>query len=59
MSDTDRPVEADLDQDEQAEQLVETDNGPTVADETDLLETEFGAADMTGTYVAVAGGDLA
>ncbi|MGW7197557.1 hypothetical protein [Streptomyces chryseus] len=53
MGDTDRPIPERLgDQEEQAQHLVRTGNGPTVDDEQDLLAQVHGAPDMAGFYTA-------
>jgi hypothetical protein len=51
MGDTDRPIPERLgDQEEQAQHLVRTGNGPTVDDEQALLAQVHGAPDMAGFY---------
>ncbi|WP_327725716.1 hypothetical protein [Streptomyces europaeiscabiei] len=50
MGDTARPVEGRPDQDEQARLITRTGNGPTVDDEVELLEAEYGPADMAGVF---------
>lgn len=51
MGDTERPIPERLgDQDEQAQHLTRTGNGPTVDNETDLLAEQYGAPDMAGLY---------
>jgi hypothetical protein len=51
MGDTDRPIPERLgDQEEQAQHLVRTGNGPTVDDEQELLAQVHGAPDMAGFY---------
>jgi len=51
MGDTDRPIpERDGDQEEQAQHLVQTGNGPTVDNEAELLAERYGAPDMSGYY---------
>ncbi|BDH04914.1 hypothetical protein [Streptomyces seoulensis] len=52
MGDTERPIPERLgDQVEQAEHLTRTGNGPTVADEEELLAAHYGPPDMAGHYV--------
>ncbi|MCU8589914.1 hypothetical protein [Streptomyces sp. A13(2022)] len=51
MGDTERPVPERLgDQEEQAQHLVRTGNGPTVEDEAALLAEAYGPADMAGYH---------
>ncbi|MFE9300509.1 hypothetical protein [Streptomyces sp. NPDC006856] len=51
MGDTDRPIPERIDdQEEQAQHLVRTGNGPTVDDEQALLAQVHGAPDMAGFY---------
>ncbi|MET9729224.1 hypothetical protein ABZZ79_00735 [Streptomyces sp. NPDC006458] len=51
MGDTERPIPERLgDQEEQAQHLVRTGNGPTVDDEQALLAQVHGAPDMAGFY---------
>ena len=51
MGDTARPVPERLgDQEEQAQHLTRTGNGPTVDDESDLLAERYGRPDMAGHY---------
>ncbi|WP_399142144.1 hypothetical protein Q3A86_33045 [Streptomyces sp. NBUA17] len=51
MGDTERPVPERLgDQEEQAQHLVRTGNGPTVEDEDALLAEAYGPADMAGYH---------
>lgn len=50
MGDTARPVEGRPDQEEQARLITRTGNGPTVDTEAELLEAEYGPADMSGVY---------
>ncbi|AQW55306.1 hypothetical protein ACIQPP_05655 [Streptomyces violaceusniger] len=50
MGDTARPVEGRPDQEEQAGLIRRTGNGPTVDNETELLEAEYGPADMAGVF---------
>jgi hypothetical protein len=51
MGDTERPIPERLgDQDEQAQHLTRTDNGPTVDGESELLAAVHGPADMAGFY---------
>jgi hypothetical protein len=50
MGDSERPVEGRPDQDEQAALIRRTGNGPTVPNEVELLEAEYGPADMAGVY---------
>ncbi|RPK74446.1 hypothetical protein [Streptomyces sp. ADI95-17] len=53
-----RPVPDQLgDQDEQAQHLIRTGNGPTVDDEQALLAAQHGAPDMAGFYVGPEVGD--
>ncbi|WP_156178958.1 hypothetical protein [Saccharothrix sp. ST-888] len=47
-----RPTSVDLG--DQAAHLTETGNGPTLANEQDVLRTEFGAPDERGVYGAPA-----
>ena len=48
-----RPTEDDISQDQQAQLLTSTGNGPTVDNEEDLLAAEFGPADAHGVYGAL------
>lgn len=51
MGDTERPIPERLgDQEDQAQHLVRTGNGPTVDDEQALLAQVHGAPDMAGFY---------
>lgn len=51
MGDTERPIPERLgDQDEQAQHLTPTDNGPTVDGESELLAAVHGSPDMAGFY---------
>ncbi|ESU46504.1 hypothetical protein K7395_24670 [Streptomyces filamentosus] len=50
MSQEERPVEGQPDQEEQAALLRRTDNGPTVDIEEELLRERFGTPDMTGVF---------
>jgi hypothetical protein len=50
MGDTARPVEGRPDQEEQAQLITRTGNGPTVEGEAELLAAEYGPADMAGVY---------
>lgn len=50
MGDIARPVEGRPDQDEQALLITRTGNGPTVENEVELLEAEYGPADMSGVF---------
>ncbi|OUD02579.1 hypothetical protein [Streptomyces swartbergensis] len=51
MGDTERPIPERLgDQDEQAQHLTRTGNGPTVENEEQLLAEVHGPADMAGFY---------
>ncbi|MCX5000979.1 peptidoglycan-binding protein [Streptomyces longwoodensis] len=52
-----RPIEEDISQQRQAELLTSTGNGPTVDNETELLEDAFGPADDHGIYGAPAPAD--
>jgi hypothetical protein len=45
-----RPIEDDISQDRQAQLLTSSGNGPTVDNEEQLLEAEFGPADDHGAY---------
>jgi hypothetical protein len=56
MGDT-RPIEDDITQQRQAELLANTGNGPTVDNETDILEDAFGPADDNGVYGPPAAAD--
>lgn len=51
--DADRPLAADS-QEEQAKNLRDTGNGPTVDNEEELLREEFGEPDANGVYGAPA-----
>ncbi|MFF7171079.1 hypothetical protein [Streptomyces pseudovenezuelae] len=58
MGDTDRPIPERLgDQEEQAQHLVRTVNGPTVDDEVELLAEQYGPADMAGFHTGPAVAD--
>ncbi|MFG2468737.1 hypothetical protein ACGFXB_25225 [Streptomyces canus] len=58
MGDTERPTLDRLgDQEEQAQHLVRTGNGPTVDDEAELLAEQYGPADMAGFYSGAAVAD--
>ncbi|GGX01841.1 hypothetical protein [Streptomyces chryseus] len=50
MSKTARPVEGEPDQEQQAQLIRPTGNGPTVDDEQQLLAARFGDPDMSGVY---------
>lgn len=51
MGDTERPVPERLgDQDDQAQHLTRTGNGPTVPGEAELLAQVHGAPDMAGYF---------
>jgi hypothetical protein len=53
MGDTERPTPERLgDQEEQAQRLTRTGNGPTVDNESELLAEQYGAPDMAGHYTA-------
>lgn len=52
-----RPIEEHISQDRQAQLLTSTSNGPTVENEEQLLEAEFGPADDRGIYGAPAAPD--
>ncbi|MFE9624304.1 hypothetical protein [Streptomyces sp. NPDC006527] len=59
MGDTERPIPERLgDQDDQAQHLTRTGNGPTVDEESELLAEQFGTPDMAGHYTGPeTGGD--
>ncbi|MEW1867054.1 hypothetical protein AB0420_02450 [Streptomyces caelestis] len=51
MGDTERPIpEREGDQEEQAQHLTRTGNGPTVDGESELLAERHGRPDMSGVY---------